>query len=813
MKGLLLQPLLRLFSSVTFGISLMALLFLYMTVGSAGILYPVHPNLFHPDAWVHAQMRQWRPFEMTEFEWFHWWPFNALVLLIAITMVVTTLRRIAFKPVNYGVWMIHTGVITLIIGSVIYFGTKIEGEAPIPRRTVKISLAPTDSEPAATGSLVAMPGNRTVLNAGSRQYDIEVRSIDPAWELLSGPDKGVRAYSVNLLIQGPERRFIRQVIAGYPQYTEDLILTQDKAQPVKRAVKELGKPLVDDALSVELDYQGQPWFYLKNDLNKSWALYVRRPGQTEWVERPAPGLPLYNDYISSTDQVFGGAESGLRADAIRVAVPAVAANDPAPNTPLDVTGFLRYAQLRSRWKNGTAVDAENPVALVAVASPEGERPEFRLIARDSQQRSALGGSLVMREVTAESQVEPLMREPTIVFSIPSANLRIEEKVRDAVVTNADLPFKSIGPKELGYSYRVSSVQDDLPIAGQELSVAILEMRTPKGEFRRWAFSDSALSRDMAPGQSAAQAAAHGAQSFLDHDIRVEYQPGNGLALVTLVVGPEQSRLRLIDSLSGATPRILDLEQGQPVDLGGKATVTVTAYMPRAVLESKPLPVPAEQRIRDARELFAMVQVNGGNTASEWLKYHPYVFDRPEEVLKRYWLEPSLLTLGDGSTLEVLFSRQRQRLPTTVALQDFVLDTNVGGFSGATASIRNYTSIVRFKDQGGDWGAPLRLSVNEPVEHLGYWFFQSQWDPPEESRQGGLASAGLNYTVLGVGNRQGVYLQLAGCIVAVLGMAYAFYVKPIIKRKHARAVLQEIADAKTQGRRPTFGARQEDKANA
>ncbi len=63
--GRLLAP----FSSITFGIVLLAILFVYMSIGSAGIVYPVHPNIFHPDAWVHAQLRQWRPFEMTEFEW------------------------------------------------------------------------------------------------------------------------------------------------------------------------------------------------------------------------------------------------------------------------------------------------------------------------------------------------------------------------------------------------------------------------------------------------------------------------------------------------------------------------------------------------------------------------------------------------------------------------------------------------------------------------------------------------------------------------------------------------------------------------
>ena len=54
-----------LFSNVKFGIVLLVLLFVYMSVGSAGIVYPTHPNLLHSDAWTHAQMRQWRGLEMT----------------------------------------------------------------------------------------------------------------------------------------------------------------------------------------------------------------------------------------------------------------------------------------------------------------------------------------------------------------------------------------------------------------------------------------------------------------------------------------------------------------------------------------------------------------------------------------------------------------------------------------------------------------------------------------------------------------------------------------------------------------------------
>lgn len=41
---------------------------------------------------------------------------------------------------------------------------------------------------------------------------------------------------------------------------------------------------------------------------------------------------------------------------------------------------------------------------------------------------------------------------------------------------------------------------------------------------------------------------------------------------------------------------------------------------------------------------------------------------------------------------------------------------------------------------------------------------------------------MNYTGLGVGNRNGVHVQLAGCCLAVTGMLFAFYVKPILKRR-------------------------------
>ncbi len=799
------RSLLGLFSSVRFGIVLLALLFVYMSVGSAGILYPVHPNVFHPDAWVHAQLRQWRPFEMTEFEWFHWWPFDVLMALLAANIAVTTLRRIPLRTVNLGVWMIHSGILLLILGSVIYFGTKVEGEAPVVRRAVTVGIAAKGGgELVASGTMLAMPGNRMTVGEGADRYDVEVQSIDPAWELRSGEDIGKRAYSVNLLVAGPERRFIRQVIAGYPQYTEDLLFSEDPQQPVKRAVKETGKPTVDDRLFVALDYGPQDSFYLKNDLVKSWALYVRRPGEAKWVERRIDGLPLYNDWVPDLDEVFVPSQESAVAHPIRVAIPASEPNDPAPGVTLEATGYLRYGQMRARWIPGGPDAAPNAVASVDVSDTEGRSAQYRLVARDPQKRSADGGVLAIRQVSDEEQVAGFLAQPTLVFRVPGKGIERPEPVKDAALADASAPWRPIGAADSGYAYRVVAVQDDLPIGGRELSVAILELRTPAGEFRRWAFSDGAMSRDLKPGEDPMAAMKRGGESFVDPSVEVEYRPGNGLALALLVAGPEAGRLRLVDSLGRKDARIVDVTPRQPVELAAGVKLTVTEWMPNAVQESKPYVVPPEQRQRDARELFAMARVGpqaGGS--HEWLQYHPYVFDRPQDVLRRYWLSPSTIALPDGTKLEVLFSRQREPLPQPVALESFELATHVGGFSGQSSSIRNYTSVVRFRNADGTWGEPERLSVNEPVEHAGLSFFQSQWDPPEEARQGGMASAGLNYTVLGVGNRNGVWIQLAGCVVAVVGMAYAFYVKPAIKRRHRQQVLDEIARARAEGRPPVF----------
>lgn len=768
-----------LLSSVRFGITLLVLLFFYMSIGSAGVVYPVHPNLFHPDAWVHDQLRQWRPFEMTEFEWFHWWPFNLLVGLIAANMIVTTLRRIPFRVVNLGVWMIHTGIIVLIVGSVHYFNAKVEGDAPVARRKIVLEADGSDG----SVELLAATGARAVIGDGAGQYSVEVVDIDPAWTLRTDGSDGEPAYSVTVSVQTAARRFMRQLIAGRPDLTEDLLPGSGPGQPMQRSVKATGSALVDGSLRMRLDYETQGWFYLRNDLAKAWAVYVRPAGSSEWTMRPVEGLPLYNDRVSSVTDVLAADPASAPLRPMLLPVPP-AAGDPFPDVTIAVDGYLRYAQLRSLLVPGGANAPFNPTATLDITGDQGAASTYRLMALDSERSTADDGLLRMAAVSSEADFEKLLKPAEIRVRIPAAGVDVVQAVRvpkDGAGADAFVP---VGDPLLGYGYRIRAAQDDLPVAGRSASVLIMDVKTPGGVIRRWVFDDAALTRDVPGGDGG-----HASPVQPDPAVQVDYTPGGGRALLTLVAGPEERQLRLIAAFGDAAGKAQPIEVGGSVRLPAGLTVELSSYEPRARVIEGPVPIPLEQRIRDAREMFSMAHIIVPGAAPLWVRFSPYAFDDVRFALRRHPFHPQRVRLADGREMDILFSRQRLPLGTDVALEDFVLATHSGGYTGESGTIRDYTSVLRFRDGADEsWSEPTQVSVNAPVEHRGLWFFQAQWDPPEPvSARDPRGSAGLNYTVLGVGNREGVWTQLAGCVIAVAGMTYAFYVKPLlIRRRTERA---------------------------
>jgi cytochrome c biogenesis factor len=100
-------------ASVPFGITLMALIAIYIAIGSG-----------FPSVRSH--------FEMSDLQFFNAWPLKVLMGLLVWTLATVTIERIPFTPPRYGVWCVHAGIITLIAGMAYYYTYKIEGQVIVP---------------------------------------------------------------------------------------------------------------------------------------------------------------------------------------------------------------------------------------------------------------------------------------------------------------------------------------------------------------------------------------------------------------------------------------------------------------------------------------------------------------------------------------------------------------------------------------------------------------------------------------------------------------------------------------------------------
>ena len=260
---------------------------------------------------------------------------------------------------------------------------------------------------------------------------------------------------------------------------------------------------------------------------------------------------------------------------------------------------------------------------------------------------------------------------------------------------------------------------------------------------------------------------------------MSYSPGG--APITIVGGIEDEKYILLTNLREGEQLSRPLEFGVPVSLNDEVTLTLDRVEPYTTSETRPTIVPVFQRDPSALNTLSMVRVKLGEneqSVSAWLPYHHYPFESGTEAVRRFQYRPTIIQLFDGRLIEMMYSRRKAPLGTPIALDSFEVDSHLGGFTGKTASILNWRSLILPQDGGNE---TLAVSVNDPQQYGGLWFFQSQWDPPDS------ASPGLNYTVLGVGNRRGVFQMLFGCCLAVSGMIWAFYVKPMIKRKRQLAV--------------------------
>jgi hypothetical protein len=148
--------------------------------------------------------------------------------------------------------------------------------------------------------------------------------------------------------------------------------------------------------------------------------------------------------------------------------------------------------------------------------------------------------------------------------------------------------------------------------------------------------------------------------------------------------------------------------------------------------------------------------------------------------------PRYRPLGFGDRLyEVAYDVDRKPLGFELKLDDFEV-----GFEPGTEQATKFVSKVRLDDPStGVRDKPYTISMNEPLTHRGYSFYQMRYSPIVDPRTG--QRTGQFQSVFQVGSNPGRPIIYAGCLLIVLGAYVQFYMRAGVftdggKRERERA---------------------------
>ena len=225
-----------------------------------------------------------------------------------------------------------------------------------------------------------------------------------------------------------------------------------------------------------------------------------------------------------------------------------------------------------------------------------------------------------------------------------------------------------------------------------------------------------------------------------------------------------------------------LVKGKTIDaFGGGPGMPMTIsfrvedYMPAGVEENvfEPLYLP-KGRMDDGIPACHLEMTLGDITRDIWIQ-------RSESAEA-----PSFKPVPFGDRLfEIAYDTDRRPLDFEVKLDKFDI-----GFEPGTEQPTKFVSHVRLTDQSqGIKEQPQTISMNEPMTHRGFTFYQSRYSAIRDPHTG--EPTGQFQSVLQVGTDPARPVKYAGCIVIVMGIFVQFYMRAGVftdggKRERERA---------------------------
>ena len=702
------------------------------------------------DRYRDVTVRRMPAFEMTELEFYSWWPMQLMLILFVANMAIATLRRIEFKFVNIGVLTVHTGIITIALGSLYYAALKREGD------TILIAGPPSQ-----TGEMT--PGPWQSLYYDGIRIALHVRAESERWFQL--PLRNVPRYN-DYNLDGSVGETAWQTF-GAP-FERDPVLAEQALGPISILAPRPPQESAAADLSFELVAT-----YAMDDDPVDWLRVP--PEQLGAIQRGTRLNPLREVRLAVPPGVLGeGMSDELsffllpRSPRHRIAEAAELALEYAPHNP------QRISDLARPLPAGTAY-----ALVVEVPSADGNDGYAATIPIATLDGQLFSGDIPIGETgftLSVDDIEPVPSLPIITSGYEGATSSLA-KVR--VTGN-------------GESYQ-RFVYHRFP----ELNQDIFDQPQDDGRPNRRDADNASIRLGLIDATRVQ------IYAFEQPDGTVEVVrrlPGGDVARF----GPIEPDARIEGLIQGAGDDRLDLE------LGARWAHAEAFPRPRLV----PKPERENDRIgnHDAARLAVRVTSASwpGWERIVWLPFARYVEAQQGEMLRdvrlpdgrrismafgRFWRQfPGFRIRMDDFQLVEYEHRGAPR--------DYQSTISVAPPKSAPDAFGAYRHTVKLN-------APLRAPFNvydndmNPIAKLlgrlasglnpnQFKLAQAGWDPSTWNRTQAQVDAGelerpyAAFTILHIGNNPGIHVIAFGGVLMAVGIPWAFYVKPwLVKRKSAK----------------------------
>lgn len=715
--------------------------------------------------------------EMTETQFYAWWPMRLALVLFVINMIVTTVRRIEFNFKNIGVLSVHTGIVLIAVGSVFYQRFKQEGDTLIPAAAPGGTIGPAQRIFYDREDVVLYVAQQAGWAGQPRWEQRELRRL-PRYN----------NYNLRAGLEAGELFSQRGPHAGHTHGANGA----EERKPAER------EALTDGGRTLDLAVPGsnpeQPVLYVDPDIR------LRVVGYT-------PYASLESDWIRAEPPTDGSPANPMRTAELFADVPGIPQpkdepifefpfflGDPSQRVRSNDIVAVEFTRLmdEQRWED---LSAPVPVAAGHALVIEVPGADFRAV-----MPARVGDGMTLGDTGWTVAVQQLAEEPPF----PIITKGYEGATSSVAVLRITPPAGADGaapePIERWVFHRFPELNQDLATTADPETGR--PMRGAPDPAIRVAYLD--LSR---------------LQVYLD-----ERADGSVRAIVRQPGGAVRVDERAED---GWVRDLVPNDEGASIDL------RLAERWDHAARIERPIPTPVPERdislMGTHTEALVAVEVSsvklgGPDGWSEvvWLPFTKYMGIQRDTA--------RTVTLPDGRELQLAFGRLQRPFPDfTVSLIDFemIAYDHRGAPRDYQSTVRVAPALAPGQTAGGFQPYDHLIKLNEPLRAPFHWdpeanivfntarrllagldphqfkLSQAGWDRAGWTETQRLADLGqapgprVSFTILGVGNNPGIHVIAFGSILMGVGIPWAFYVKPWLVRREKERLAEAVRSGKIQ----------------